>query len=83
MARTMGEVLPPSFATLFGLAPGAGAAGAASAAPNRGLFIDVGSGYGTLCAAAITEGGFGAAVGIEKYRCGRGLGGKEGAAGGG
>lgn len=71
MARTMGEVLPPSFGTLFSLAPAAPAANrpAAERAPPANLFVDVGSGYGTLCVAAVREHGFGAAVGIEKYRC--------------
>lgn len=72
MARTMGEVLPSSFTTLYSLAPrppaaNRGADGDGSPAPAT-LFVDVGSGYGTLCVAAVQEYGFGAAVGIEKYR---------------
>ena len=75
MARTMGEVLPPSFPALFALAPRAPATNRRAdaddddAAPTGPLFVDVGSGYGTLCVAAVAEYGFGAAVGIEKYRC--------------
>ena len=77
MARTMGEVLPPSFPTLFALAPrrrgaaaecDADADGAVPSPPASSLFVDVGSGYGTLCIAAVRDYGFGAAVGIEKYR---------------
>lgn len=73
MARTMGEVLPPSFPALFALAPRTPAANrraadADNASPAGPLFVDVGSGYGTLCVAAVAEHGFGAAVGIEKYR---------------
>lgn len=35
---------------------------------NRILFVDVGSGYGTLCHAAVAEYGCVASLGIEKYR---------------
>ena len=35
---------------------------------NRVLFVDVGSGYGTLCHAAVAEYGCVASLGIEKYR---------------
>ena len=72
MARTMGEVLPVSFPTLFGLAPRPAAANRPAdddnAPPPASLFVDVGSGYGTLCVAAVAQYGFDAAVGIEKYR---------------
>lgn len=35
---------------------------------SRVLFVDVGSGYGTLCHAAVAEYGCVASLGIEKYR---------------
>lgn len=79
MARTMGEVLPRSFPDLFGSVYGStqsnsvdGVDGVADSAGNRKnhrvLFVDVGSGYGTLCHAAVAEYGCVASLGIEKYR---------------
>ena len=83
MARTMGEVLPRSFPDLFGCVTGPAGCPRASNCDgskeseetdnqghqkNRILFVDVGSGYGTLCHAAVAEYGCIASLGIEKYR---------------
>lgn len=83
MARTMGEVLPRSFPDLFGSVYGPkessnsdGVDGVVDVENNgnhqktnqRVLFVDVGSGYGTLCHAAVAEYGCVASLGIEKYR---------------
>ena len=83
MARTMGEVLPRSFSDLFGCVGGPAKAlngsnrvedgstnygGGDGTQANRILFVDVGSGYGTLCHAAVAAFGCVASLGIEKYR---------------
>jgi len=81
MARTMGELLPASYAAVFGaddlfVGPSGGVAasagqpavgGAPDACPIR-VFVDVGSGYGSIVRAAVESGGFDWGIGIEKYR---------------
>ncbi len=58
MAHTYGEVLPPSFPDIFSFARN----------PQQTVFIDAGSGYGALLAAAVTVYGCSHAIGIEKYK---------------
>jgi hypothetical protein len=58
MAHTYGEVLPPSFPDIFSFARD----------PQQTVFIDAGSGYGALLAAAVTVYGCSHAIGIEKYK---------------
>ena len=58
MAHTYGEVLPPSFPDIFRLA----------ADPSQAVFIDAGSGYGSLLIDSVRTYGFLHAVGIEKYK---------------
>ena len=58
MAHTYGEVLPPSFPDIFSFARN----------PQQTVFIDAGSGYGALLAAAVTVYGCSHAIRIEKYK---------------
>lgn len=58
MAHTYGEVLPPSFPDIFSFARN----------PQQTVFIDAGSGYGALLAAAVTVYGCSHAIGVEKYK---------------
>lgn len=58
MAHTYGEVLPPSFPDIFSFAH----------SPEHSVFIDAGSGYGTLLVAAVREYGCQHALGVEKYK---------------
>ena len=58
MAHTYGEVLPPSFPEIFSFARD----------PQQTVFIDAGSGYGALLAAAVAVYGCSHAIGIEKYK---------------
>ena len=58
MAHTYGEVLPPSFPHIFSFARD----------PQQTVFIDAGSGYGALLAAAVTVYGCSHAIGVEKYK---------------
>ena len=57
MAHTYGEVLQSSFPAIFACLP-----------PQEGprLFVDLGSGHGALCLAAVSC-GFDRALGVEKY----------------
>lgn len=57
MAHTYGEVLPESFQHIFDLVPDAG----------KTVFIDAGSGYGTLLVAAVQKFGCLYSLGIEKF----------------
>lgn len=57
MAHTYGEVLPVSFPLIFNLISDA----------HSTVFIDAGSGYGTLVLAAVTSFQCKHSIGIEKY----------------
>lgn len=57
MAHTYGEVLPESFHHLSALMPD----------PEHTVFIDAGSGYGTLLLAAVQNFGCLHSLGIEKF----------------
>ncbi|DBA85292.1 TPA: hypothetical protein ACH3X2_005984 [Trebouxia sp. C0005] len=58
MAHTYGEVLPPSFPDIF----------SSAGDPQQTVFIDAGSGYGALLAAAVSVYGCSHAIGVEKYK---------------
>lgn len=58
MAHTYGEVLPPSFPDVFSFATD----------PQQTVFVDAGSGYGSLLIAAVKDYGCKHAIGIEKYK---------------
>ena len=58
MARTYGEIIQTSFGEVF----------AQTADRSAAVFVDIGSGKGLIAAAAVGQGGYARAVGIEKYR---------------
>ena len=58
MARTYGEIVQASFEDVF----------AQTLNRNAAVFVDIGSGKGLITAAAVQEGGYAKAVGVEKYR---------------
>ena len=58
MARTYGEIVQTSFEEVF----------AQTADRSAAVFVDIGSGKGLIAAAAVGQGGYARAVGIEKYR---------------
>ncbi len=58
MARTYGEIIQTSFEEVF----------AQTADRSAAVFVDIGSGKGLIAAAAVGQGGYARAVGVEKYR---------------
>lgn len=72
--------MPESFQSVFDADALVGGGGASQAVPCCAqpsssaqhppirVFVDVGSGYGTVVRAAVEEGGFARGIGIEKYR---------------
>lgn len=57
MARTYGEIVEASFPTVFALLP-----------VQDTVFVDIGSGHGTITIDAVRSFGCRCAIGIEKYR---------------